>query len=79
MTLSEFKAWREGFNEAINGAPNKEQWEVIKDKLIQVWPDIIDRGPYIAAATPYVPFDPPYSPCGDSISRLLIMHHTKCH
>ena len=33
MTVSEFKAWLDGFSAAINGAPNQEQWETIKGKL----------------------------------------------
>lgn len=33
MTVSEFKAWLDGFSAAINGAPSQEQWEAIKGKL----------------------------------------------
>jgi len=33
MTLNEFKAWLEGFDEAIDTAPTVEQWIKIKTKL----------------------------------------------
>lgn len=39
MTLNEFKAWLEGFSEAMNGAPNKSQWQMILARLEKVTPD----------------------------------------
>lgn len=34
MTLSEFKAWLEGYSEAFTGgAPNADQWAKINEKL----------------------------------------------
>jgi len=36
MKVGEFKAWLEGFNEAIDGRPTKVQYQKILDKLIQV-------------------------------------------
>jgi len=36
MTLSEFRAWLDGFSEAINGAPTAEQWVVILAKFKDV-------------------------------------------
>lgn len=36
MNLSEFKAWLEGFNEAIGDAPTPEQWAKIMAKLKDV-------------------------------------------
>ena len=34
MTLSEFKAWLEGFEEAMGGnPPSADQWRTIKEKL----------------------------------------------
>jgi hypothetical protein len=38
MTVSEFKAWLDGFSAAINGAPSQEQWEAIKGKLSTITP-----------------------------------------
>lgn len=36
MTISEFKAWLEGFEAALNGPPNEDQWEAIKAKIAQL-------------------------------------------
>lgn len=37
MTLSEFKAWLEGFEEAMGGKPpSADQWKAIKEKLAKV-------------------------------------------
>lgn len=39
MTLSEFKAWLEGYSVSINEAPTPEQWKVILGKLALTYPD----------------------------------------
>lgn len=37
MTVNEFKAWFEGYSEAIyNGAPTPEQWQRIQEKIKQL-------------------------------------------
>ena len=36
MTLDEFKAWFEGFTEAIPGPPNKKQWDRIKERVGEI-------------------------------------------
>jgi len=36
MTIAEFKAWLEGFGEAMSGPPTAEQWATIKTKLGRV-------------------------------------------
>lgn len=36
MNIREFKAWLEGFEEAIEGKPNAVQWKKIKEKLALV-------------------------------------------
>lgn len=33
MTIAEFQAWLDGFNEAIDGEPTPEQWAKIRDKI----------------------------------------------
>jgi len=33
MTLSEFKAWLEGYEESFVNGPNTKQWDKIKEKL----------------------------------------------
>ncbi len=40
MTLTEFNAWLEGFEEAIDGTPTKAQWKKIRAKMATVTPDI---------------------------------------
>lgn len=37
MTLNEFKAWLEGFEESLNGyAPDRDQWKKIKARIDQI-------------------------------------------
>ena len=36
MTINEFKAWLEGFEEGMKGAPTKAQWTKVKERLGQV-------------------------------------------
>ena len=36
MTLSEFKAWFEGFTEDMEGPPNEKQWKRICERLATV-------------------------------------------
>lgn len=36
MTLSEFKAWFEGFSEGVNGTPTPEQWGKIKARVEKI-------------------------------------------
>ncbi len=38
MTMAEFNAWLEGFEEAIDGTPTKAQWKKIRAKLDTVMP-----------------------------------------
>lgn len=75
MTLSEFKAWLDGFGAAIDGAPSADQWDAIKAKLAEVR----DHAPIWTAPavpTPHLPPNPsappPYwlSPvtCGGNIA-----------
>lgn len=36
MTLSEFKAWFEGFTECMEGAPDEKQWQRIKARVKEI-------------------------------------------
>lgn len=36
MTPREFKAWFEGFTEALSGVPTKEQWKRIKARVAEI-------------------------------------------
>lgn len=49
MTPQEFKAWFEGFTEAMSGSPTKEQWKRIKARVGEIddvavsYPMFVDR------------------------------------
>lgn len=36
MTLTEFKAWFDGYTENLEGAPNGKQWKRIKEQVSQI-------------------------------------------
>lgn len=36
MTLSEFKAWFEGYTEALDGSPDEKQWKRIKAQVAKI-------------------------------------------
>jgi hypothetical protein len=36
MTPSEFKAWFDGFTEALDGVPSKDQWSRIKARVAEI-------------------------------------------
>ena len=38
MTINEFKAWLEGFSEAVGEAPTPDQWGKIKAKIADLVP-----------------------------------------
>ena len=46
MTLNEFKAWLDGFSEAMGEVPTPEQWAKIKQKLgeVEAFPLLSTRG-----------------------------------
>lgn len=57
MTHKEFKAWFEGFTEALGGLPTVTQWNMIKEKVskIDAAPDgqqFLYRGPALIGAAP---------------------------
>jgi len=47
MTLSEFKAWFEGFTENLDGPPNKKQWaricKRVKEIQVDSTPIVVER------------------------------------
>lgn len=47
MTLSEFKAWFEGFTENLNGPPNKKQWARIQKRVGEITRDSVHIDHYI--------------------------------
>ena len=53
MTINEFKAWLEGFEESVNGSPTKAQWLKVKQRLETVYGDAVQSIPY--APQPWYP------------------------
>lgn len=57
MTLSEFKAWFEGFTESMDGPPSLKQWERIQGRVKEItgapvsYPVFVDR--YLPAVKPW--------------------------
>ena len=69
MTLSEFRAWLDGFKEAIGDAPTTEQWAKVLEKLAQV----NDPAPVIVPQIPHSHWMLPASVwCGPAQSRANI-------
>lgn len=70
MTLSEFKAWFEGFSEIMDGNPDEKQWERIKARVAEIngsvttYPVFVDR--YVEPYRRYWPNVPYWSSCGTS-------------
>lgn len=69
MTLSEFKAWFEGFTENLDGPPNKKQWARIQKRVGEITGisgiQYIDRYVY-PSTVPYWPVYQPTITCGSS-------------
>ncbi len=59
MTANEFKAWLEGFSEAFDGPPNKEQWKKIQDKASELYEPVIPNPWYVYPTT--IPYTPTYT------------------
>jgi hypothetical protein len=65
MNLAEFKAWLDGFKEAVGDAPTPEQWQRITEKLATVYDPVpvlpapvyptYPVTPIWGTGTPYVP------------------------
>lgn len=53
MTLAEFKAWLDGFNNGVGDAPTKEQWHLIQEKISEIRENYIPNLPVY----PSVPSD----------------------
>ncbi|MEZ2132698.1 MULTISPECIES: hypothetical protein [unclassified Sinorhizobium] len=70
MTLSEFKAWFEGFSEIMEGPPDEKQWERIKARVAEIngastpYPIFVDR--YIEPYRRYWP-NVPYWTSGSAL------------
>lgn len=61
MTPQEFKAWFDGFTEAVSGPPNKTQWTRIKARIAEIDGNPITERVYIDRYLPsYTPTWVPY-------------------
>lgn len=57
MTNKEFKAWFEGFTEALSGTPTKAQWARIKERVAEINGEPITERIYVDR---YYRYYPPY-------------------
>jgi hypothetical protein len=58
MTLAEFKAWLDGFKEAVGEAPTPDQWQRITEKLATVYEPRPVLPAYPAQTYPTFPLSP---------------------
>jgi len=71
MTLAEFKAWFEGYTEAMSGAPNDSQWKRIQEKVAKIDGAPTTQTVFIDRYRPYWeryytgPMNPFYSTCSN--------------
>jgi hypothetical protein len=57
MTLSEFKAWFEGFTEGMDAAPDEKQWDRIKARVKDIDGVAVTRTVFVDRyVTPYRPY-----------------------
>lgn len=57
MTLSEFKAWFEGFTEGMEAAPDEKQWERIKARVKDIDGVAVTRTVFVDRyVAPYRPY-----------------------
>lgn len=56
MTLSEFKAWFEGFTEDMDGAPSVKQFDKIKSKVEEIDDKPIEKTVFIDRYRDYFPY-----------------------
>ena len=47
MTLSEFKAWFEGFTETMDNTPNEKQWKRIQARVKEITGDRVTERVYL--------------------------------
>lgn len=56
MTPREFKAWFDGFTEAMSGTPTKDQWKRIKAKVAEIDGEPITEKIFIDRYWPRYPY-----------------------
>ncbi len=65
MTLNEFRAWLDGFCEALSdAAPNANQWRIIKSKfdLVKEFPSHVFKGIHSPVSPQFIPCTPLINP-----------------
>jgi hypothetical protein len=55
MTPSEFKAWFDGFTEALDGTPSEVQWKRIKARVAEIDGRPVTQQVYVDRYLPYYP------------------------
>ena len=53
MTLSEFKAWFEGYTEDMNKSPTEKQWKKIKKRVAEINGVVITREVFLGRYSPW--------------------------
>lgn len=82
MTLSEFKAWFDGFTEAIGDRPSDKQWQRIKDRVAELdgtsaVPFYIERyRPWWVSSATLAQAQPSYVVNGPTTTAVLTMTAT---
>lgn len=56
MTLTEFKAWFDGFSEAISDIPTKQQWDRIKTRVAEIDGSPVTERVFIDRYLPLYPY-----------------------
>ena len=85
MTLSEFKAWFEGFTEDMDGAPSEKQFGRIKAKVEEIDDEPIEKNTFIYRYgnifpqpfwdRPYVSYSVGAVQTGDAVGRVVLSVH----
>lgn len=73
MTPSEFKAWFEGFTEALDGTPSDEQWKRIKTRVAEIDGRPITEHVYVHRYLPAYYYGTPYYPFWNGASGNAIL------
>ena len=83
MNLSEFKAWFEGFTEAMTKPPTIKQWARITERVSEItsgptpWPVFFER--YYEPYRPYFPSTPYWvSICGEGSQTITSNSSNNC-
>ncbi len=71
MQVSEFKAWFDGYTEAMNGTPTKAQWARIKERVAEIDGKAITERVFIDRYWPHYIYQSstvPFTTCSGTVS-----------